>query len=78
VGESNSAWGQIAGRSKIVNTLIEEKVANATQHATTPAVATDMLRIVKAHGFGKSKLPWNIWAFQLTQRLDRKAAVLGL
>jgi hypothetical protein len=63
VGESNSAWGQIAGRSKILHTLIEEKVANVTQHATTPAVATDMLRIVKAHGFGMSKQPREYMGF---------------
>ncbi|PVG01812.1 alpha/beta-hydrolase [Serendipita vermifera] len=72
VNESSSALGQFAGRAKLINTLIEEKAANATQHATTPVVATDMLRIITA--LGQDKLQF--WGFSYGTILGSTFATL--
>lgn len=50
--ETSNALALTVARSKILSMLVSEKVPVAAQHVNTAVVATDMLSIVKAHGFG--------------------------
>ena len=57
VNESISSFGRAYAQSQIVAKLAKTRIPTLAESVSTPAVATDMLRIVQA--FGQDKL--NYW-----------------
>lgn len=56
---SASSLGALFGRAQVIGNLTLDRAKHYAEHVSTPAVARDMLSIVKAHGLDKLQY-WGI------------------